>query len=123
MFKRLFLLVAVAVIPFIISIPVLASVNSFTISNYAINYQLSRDDSKRSKLRTVETITAQFPQANQNHGLERAIPKEHNEHPVDVTIESIEDLKGNPVPYHLLDDDPKHTLLRIGDNDTFVHGE
>ena len=54
------------------------NVNNFTINAYDIAYTLSRDESNRSVLQTAEVITALFPDFDQNHGIERMIPKQYN---------------------------------------------
>ncbi len=100
-----------------------ASVNDFKITNYTIDYTLSRDanNDNRSVLKTVETITAEFPGINQNHGIERAIPKEYDGHPVDVTINSITDQSGASLNYSTYTSNG-NKVLRIGDASTYVHG-
>lgn len=94
-----------------------AAVDNFTITNFEVEMELGRDSEGRSTLRTVETITADFPQANENHGLERVMVKEYNEHSTDFELVSVTDGAGNTLPYHWSGD-----ALRIGEEDTYVHG-
>jgi uncharacterized membrane protein YgcG len=96
-------------------------VNDFTISNYDIHYQLSQNDENRSQLKTVETITAQFPQIDQNHGLERAIPQSYDGHPTGLKIQSVTDESGSPQPYTTYDSNDNR-VVRIGDKNVYAHG-
>jgi uncharacterized membrane protein YgcG len=98
-----------------------ASVNDFIIKDYKIDYTLGRDTEKRSTLTTTETIIAEFPQSDQNHGIERAIPKEYQNHSVDLRIVSVKDEDGNAWNYTTYDDD-EFEVVRIGDKDKYVHG-
>lgn len=98
-----------------------ASVNDFVIKDYKIDYTLGRDAEKRSTLTATETITAEFPQSNQNHGIERAIPKEYQGHSVGLRILSVKDERGNDWNYTTYDDD-EFEVVRIGDKDEYVHG-
>jgi uncharacterized membrane protein YgcG len=98
-----------------------ASVDDFTISNYDIKYELSQDGSGRSQLKTVETITAEFPSYDQNHGIERAIPKSYDGHPVSLDIQSVMKTDGTKWNYSSRTDND-NLVLRIGDANTYVHG-
>lgn len=98
-----------------------ADVNDFTITQYDITYNLSRDAENRSVLQTTETITAVFPESDQNHGLERAIPRVYDGHSTSITIDSVTKPDGSPWPYSTSTSGDM-MLLRIGDPDTYVHG-
>lgn len=98
-----------------------ANTNDFSISNYEIDYVLGRDNQKRSTLKTTETITAEFPTYNQNHGIERAIPKSYDGHPTSLKILSVTDQTGNPRNYTTYDSND-NLVVRIGDADRYVHG-
>lgn len=97
-------------------------VNNFTISSFEADYYLSQDSEGRSRLKTVEKITAEFPDFDQNHGLERAIPKSYDDHSTNLKIESVTDETGQVLPYsdHTSND---NLVLRIGDPDRYVHGQ
>ena len=94
-----------------------ASTDNFTITSFRVEMTLGRDGDNRSTLRTVETITAVFPETDQNHGLERVFVREYNDHPTHLTVTSVVDQDGRALPYHWQDD-----ALRIGEKDTYVHG-
>lgn len=98
-----------------------AAVNDFTITNYAIHYDLGRDAAGRSTLETTETITAVFPGTNQNHGLERAFPNTYDGHSTSLKIQSVTNVSGAAEPYSL-NRQGDVTVLRIGKADSYVHG-
>lgn len=97
-------------------------VNNFTISDYKIEYTLGRDSENRSTLKTTETITAQFPDFDQNRGLERAIPKSYDGHRTDVKIESVVDGQGQPRTFDTRSDDNGNLVVRMADMSRYVHG-
>jgi len=98
-----------------------ASVNDFTVTNYESDYYLSKDSDNRSQLKIVDTITADFPQSNSNHGLERAIPKKYDGHPVHLKITSVTNEAGEPLKYST-NSSNGNEVVRIGDPDVYVHG-
>lgn len=102
-------------------VPVSANVNNFTVTNYDIDYVLNRDDEGRSVLKTVETITAEFPQTDQNRGIERAIPKSYDGHPVELKVQSVVNQDGQQWRYET-SSQSGHTVVRIGDPGQYVHG-
>ena len=104
-----------------LSSPSFAAVNDFTISSYNIDYYLGSDDSGHSTLKTVETIIADFPASDQNHGLERAIPTTYDGHSTQLNIQSVSDTSGNAIPYSTHDSN-SNRVLRIGSADQYVHG-
>lgn len=95
--------------------------NNFRISSYAIAYELSRSSDNRSQLKTTEDITAEFPSYDQNHGIERAIPTVYDNHPTNVTINSVTDGNGTALPYSI-NSGSGVEVVRIGKADTYVHG-
>ena len=78
-----------------------ASTNNFTITSYDVNMTLGRDAEKRSVVKVQETITADFPMSNQNHGLERAFVKDYNGHSLSLNLEGVTDASGKKLPYPL----------------------
>lgn len=99
---------------------VFKSVNNFTISDFTADYYLDKDSSGRSTLKTVENITAEFPQYDQNHGIERYIPMKYDDHSVNLKIESIKNEKGGNINYSLKKSND-NLVIRIGDSDKYVH--
>ena len=98
-----------------------ATTQDFSISTYDIVYELAKDAKGRSTLKTVETITAEFPNDDQNHGLERALPNRYDGHPTSLRVESVTDAQGAPLEYATYSSDGLE-VLRIGSADTYVHG-
>ncbi len=98
------------------------STNNFVISSFDIAYKLTRDTDNRSFLEVTETITAEFPSTNQNHGIERILPLDYDNHPVNLTVQSVVDARGVPLKYALDSQGNGTTIVRIGDADRYVHG-
>lgn len=119
--KRIVLGVLSLIVLMSMGTPVGAAVNDFTISDYQIDYYLGKDDDGRSTLRTIERITAQFPDYDQNHGIERAIPREYDGHSVSLNVESVTDEHDNRLTYETYGNG-KNEVVRIGDADKYVHG-
>lgn len=104
------------------SFAVTTNVNNFTISNFQVEMHLGVDDEGRSTLKTTETITAEFPDFDQNHGLERAIPLQYDGHTTSVEIISVTDDTGAERVYSTYSDDNGNLIVRMADMDTYVHG-
>jgi len=96
--------------------------NNFTVTDYRIEYHLSRDDEQRSVLKTTETITADFYAANQNHGIERLIPKHYDGHPTSLNIISVTDGTGADRQFSTYTEGD-FLVVRIGDPDKYVLGK
>lgn len=103
-------------------LPVSAATNDFEISRYDMKLELGRDAQQRSTLKTTETITAVFPETNQNHGLERMIPSNYEGHTVGLEITAITDEQGRQLEYSKTTDDSGNTIVRVGSKNTYVHG-
>lgn len=122
--KQIFLgIFAIFGISLILVAPSMAlNTSNFAISSFDIRYELSKDGEGRSILRTTETITAQFPNFDQNHGIERAIPQSYDGHTTDIQVESITTLEGSSWSYSTRTDND-NLVLRIGEADRYVQGE
>lgn len=120
--KRIVLLVAGFLLLFGQASVVHASVNDFTFTSFEADYYLGVDNDKRSTLKTIEKLTAQFPDTNQNHGIERAIPIKYKGHSLSLSMVSIRDGTGRAVEYTTRDDGD-HRVFKIGDANTYVHGQ
>ncbi len=92
--------------------------DNYRVINYDVDMILDRDSENRSTLRTVETINAEFPSYDQNHGVERVFVKQYDGHSTSFKLESVTDENNKPLNYHWSGD-----ALRIGDSDEFVHGK
>lgn len=120
--KRLLLLFVGVVVALQFFAPaVSANAQNFTIDTYKADYYLSKDADKRSTLKVTETITAVFPETNQNRGIERAIPKKYDGHSTHLKIESVVSESGKSYPFTTYSSN-RNEVVRIGDEDTYVHG-
>ena len=122
MFKRLFLGVVVAGAALAWPLSVHAqSTQDFTINDFTADYFLDRAANGTAMLHTLEQITAQFPNFDQNHGILRAIPATYLGHTASLSIDSVTD--GNGQPLHFSTSHQNDNLvLKIGNADTYVHG-
>jgi len=98
-----------------------AATSDFTISNFTADYYLDKGSDGASNLKTVEMITAEFPEIDQNHGIERAIPMVYDKHQINLNIASVKDLNGDDIPYSTSKSN-NNLVLRIGNADVYVHG-
>ncbi|GLK16224.1 DUF2207 family protein [Herbiconiux flava] len=96
-------------------------VNDFTFDSFDARYDLGMDDAGHSTLRTTETFVAQFPESDQNRGIQRAIPRVYQGHPTDLELVSVTDGDGTPREYETEDDDENLVVTIAGDD--YVHGE
>jgi uncharacterized membrane protein YgcG len=104
-----------------------AGPNDFTFASFDAQYFLDRDDAGRSTLRVIETLVAQFPETDQNRGIQRVIPIDYDGHPTDLTIESVTDQDGAPRAFSTErtdggSDDNEFLTLTIADDGVYVHG-
>lgn len=100
-----------------------AGTEDYTFDSFDAVYELGTDDGGHSTLHATETLVAQFPEVDQNHGILRAIPLDYDGHPIDLEIESVTDEAGAPLEYDAeADDDGEFLVVRIGDADAYVHG-
>ncbi|MFT4030468.1 MAG: DUF2207 domain-containing protein [Protaetiibacter sp.] len=101
-----------------------AEVADFTFDSFHADYTLGRDTDRASTLHVVETLVAVFPEYDQNHGIERAIPRSYARVDLGLELVSVTDESGTPLPYSLSEDDYDDSFLviRIGDADRYVHG-
>jgi uncharacterized membrane protein YgcG len=100
-----------------------AGVNDFVISSFDSQMTLGRNAENRSTLKTTETIVAGFPEFDQNHGLERAIPKEYDGHATNLQIQSVTDENGTARTYSTYDDSNGNLIVRMADMNAYVHGQ
>jgi uncharacterized membrane protein YgcG len=99
-----------------------AGVDDFTISNFEADYSLTKDANGAAQLKTIETITADFPDFDQNHGLLRAIPKKYLDKNLHLNVESVKDPAGVSLAYTTYTEND-NLVLKIGDASKYVHGQ
>ncbi|HEY9521872.1 MAG TPA: DUF2207 domain-containing protein, partial [Thermopolyspora sp.] len=119
--KRLFLLLALAGGLVLGAVtPASADVNDFQFASFDGQYQLSTDAAGHSRLTTVETLVAEFPEFDQNHGIRRNLVQRYDGHPTDIQIVSVTDEAGTPRSYET-ESENSFLSVTIADED-FVHG-
>lgn len=96
--------------------------NTFSFSNAKFDYYLSKDSDGASTLRTTEQLTAEFPDYDQNHGIERCIPNRYR------GVESLDESSfsvrrnGDIEPFTSYENEGL-TCFRIGSASSYVHGQ
>ena len=105
--------------------PVFADANSFYFSNATFDYYLKKT-ATGSDMEVVETLTAEFPNYNQNHGIERVIPF-LNQDDTNLTMESpdhlsIEVTRNGETEPHTTKVYDNYFVVRIGRADEYVKG-
>lgn len=99
-----------------------AGVDDFTLKSFHGEYYLGRDDQGVSTLKVEETLVAQFPNFDQNHGILRSLPDVYEGHGVDLKILKVTKANGEPWNYTTYGEND-NVVLKIGDADKFVQGE
>ncbi|WP_157981749.1 DUF2207 domain-containing protein [Protaetiibacter intestinalis] len=100
--------------------------DDFTIASFDAQYTLGRDADGHATLHVVESIVARFPDFDQNHGLERAIPTGYARLDLGLSILSVSDGDGRPRAYSTRTEDygdESFLVLQIGDADRYLHGD
>src|SRR4051794_23384059 len=100
--------------------PASADVDDFSFSSFVADYYLDRDADGRSTLRTVERLTAEFPDTDQNKGIQRALVHDYRGAPTDLRVVGVTDGNGTPLSWDTEDED-EFTLVTIAADD-YVHG-
>lgn len=94
--------------------------NDFSYASWDARYDVGLDDEGRAHMRVTETLTARFPDTDQNRGIVRGVPTSYENAWVDARILSVTDQDGASVPYETDEDDGVLYVL-TGDDD-YVHG-
>ncbi|MGA0567560.1 DUF2207 domain-containing protein [Rathayibacter sp. KR2-224] len=102
-------------------------VASLTVDRFDAVFDLHRDAARNSSMTVIETIAVRFPDADVNHGIERAIPTFVDDIPLHVKLRSITDAQGASQPYATVDSSEAGygddmLVVRVGDKNTYVHG-
>jgi uncharacterized membrane protein YgcG len=119
--KLLFGLATIAVLVVFSIGPVGASVNDFIVKDFQADYYLDRDIDGRSVLTTTELIGVQFPNYDQNHGIERALPLIYDGHQTSLSIQSVTDDNGAALQYKTHNSND-NLVVRIGNANAYVYG-
>ncbi|WP_460798944.1 DUF2207 domain-containing protein [Microbacterium sp. GXF0217] len=125
--RRLHALAALAVAVAASALPAAAAsasvptdVNDFSYSSWDADYELGTDGDGRATMRVTETLTAAFPDFDQNRGIVRGLPVRYEGASTEVQVVSVEDADGTAVPYETEEDDD--VLYILTGTDEYVHG-
>ncbi|MFJ4224043.1 DUF2207 domain-containing protein [Microbacterium sp. NPDC089695] len=97
-----------------------SDVNDFAYASWDARYEVGLDDEGRARMRVTETLTARFPDTDQNRGIVYGLPTSYENAWLDARVLSVTDEDGAAVPYETDEDDGLLYVL-TGDDD-FVHG-
>ncbi|MBR3320064.1 DUF2207 domain-containing protein, partial [Candidatus Saccharibacteria bacterium] len=95
--------------------------NDFYFTDFTADYYLSKTEEGAGFMQIIENLTAVFPTSNQNHGIDRCIPRKYNGTSILVNpnFTVFRNLKEEPFTTRV---DGKFLCLRIGDANQYVHG-
>jgi hypothetical protein len=93
-----------------------------TFDSFTGVYHLSRDNRGLSLLTTEETILADFPGEGSFYGITRSIPKNFQNHSVNIKILGVSDAAGNIVPYKTATDGSNNMVITTGDPSITLYG-
>jgi len=115
---------AAAAQPLHVATALRSGVDDFSFASWHSDYTLGLTPDGHSRLTTRETIVAEFPKIDQNHGIRRAIPTHYNGQPTALSVKSVTDGNGNALDYETADDseDDGDFLVVTIAADGFVHG-
>ncbi|MBR2695794.1 DUF2207 domain-containing protein [Candidatus Saccharibacteria bacterium] len=99
-----------------------ASANDFYFTDATFDYYLEKLEDGRSKMHIEENLTAVFPSTNQNHGIERCIPKKYNNVSILPNPNFTVTRNGTSEPFTTYNDGG-FLCLRIGNANVYVHNE
>lgn len=106
----------------------MSNANNFSFSSATFDYTLEKSNTEGSTLHVKETLVAEFPDFNQNHGIERYIPYT-NKGGKNITIQNPSALNlsvyrnNNSEPFSLKKDSDGYYYARIGNANNYVTGE
>jgi len=102
--------------------------SDFTFDSFDAAYELGRTAARVSTLKVTETLVAEFPETDQNHGILRDLPTAYAGHPVHLAVASVTDGAGRSRDYEttrISQGEESFLELKIGDPggiDRYVHG-
>ncbi|GAA1235594.1 putative membrane protein YgcG [Microbacterium phyllosphaerae] len=97
-----------------------ADVDDFSYEKWDARFDVSLDDEGRARMHVTETLTARFPDFDQNKGIVRGMPTSYENAWLELQILSVTDGSGAEVPYETDEDDGLLYVL-TGDDD-YVQG-
>lgn len=115
------LLFAATIVPLASAQKAQADTQNFTIQSFDADYYLSRNEHQAGELRVEETIVAEFPNYDQNHGILRAIPEKYQGHSVKLDVQSVTNESGAAYQYSTYKEND-NLVIKIGDPNIYARG-
>jgi uncharacterized membrane protein YgcG len=103
------------------SLRIATDVNDFGFDSMDVQYELGRADDGTSTLRVTETFVADFPDFDQNHGMQRRLDESYLGVPLHPKLVSITDENGAPRESEVESEDDMYIITSRADD--FVHGK
>lgn len=100
--------------------PAHADTSDFSYDSWHVEYQLGVNAEGRSVTQVTETLTARFPDFDQNRGIVRGIPLDYQGTSTDPRDFSVTDQNGTPIPFEI-EEDSGFVAVLTGD-DSYVRG-
>ncbi|QBE47431.1 DUF2207 domain-containing protein [Leucobacter triazinivorans] len=100
--------------------PAAADVSDFSYDSWHVEYRIGTDAEGRAIAEVTETLTARFPDTDQNRGLVRGLPIDYEGASTDPRDFTVTDEAGDPVPFEIEREDGFVAVL-TGD-DRYMHG-
>ncbi|CAN7206427.1 DUF2207 domain-containing protein [Microbacterium foliorum] len=97
-----------------------ADVDDFAYASWDARYEVGLDDDGRARMHVTETLTARFPDIDQNKGIVRGLPTSYENAWLDPRVLSVTDETGADVPYETENEDG--LLLVLTGDDDYVRG-
>jgi len=120
------LLVALVFLTFGVVSPSNADVNDFSFSSFDAKYELSLNSEKgnRAEMWVTETLVANFPQTDQNHGIRRSIPESsYGKYPGFINGIQVLDEYNQAREFEIGGDNGFVELLIKPSDGSYVHGQ
>lgn len=97
-----------------------SDVDDFSYASWDAQYEVGLDDEGRSRMHVTESLTARFPDVDQNKGIVRGLPTSYENAWLEVRVLSVTDENGADVPYETEQEDG--LLLILTGDDDYVRG-
>ncbi|WP_341956452.1 DUF2207 domain-containing protein [Microbacterium sp. LWH13-1.2] len=95
-------------------------VDDFSYASWDARFEVSLDDEGRSRMHVTESLTARFPDSDQNRGIVRGLPTSYENAWLELQVLSVTDETGADVPYET--DEEDGLLFVLTGDDDYVQG-
>jgi uncharacterized membrane protein YgcG len=117
----IFILVCALLNSFIGSKAFAQDVQNFSFESFSADYYLGRSSDQGSTMTVDESLVADFPNYDQNHGILRAIPESYKGHTLSLKDIKVTDETGKPYQFSATDQNG-NKVLKIGNPGAYVQG-